>query len=280
MRRIATSLLVLLVLGGCSYTRQVQRRSSLVSYFYPERRDVPPPNPDVRLQLPLRIGIGFIPPDMATRTLFPPDAETRLIGVVKKSFQGRDWVGSIVDIPSAYLEPRGGFDNLDQVARMFNVDVIALVSVDQLQVSNPRRASILYVSIIGAYLLPLDHNQTRTMIDAAVFHVPSRTLLLRAPGISSITGNSTAMDVRARLDERSLKGFEFAMKDLAKNLDGQVGEFKASVASGERKDVDIVTAQGKSVRGGGAFGWWDGAIALLILALGVRPSRPQPPALR
>jgi len=270
MRRIVTSLLVLLVLGGCSYSRQVQRRSSLVSYLYPEHRDVPPPNPDVRLQLPLRIGIGFIPPDAINRALFPPDAETRLLGVVKKSFQGRDWVGSIVDIPSGYLEPRGGFDNLDQVARLFNVDVIALVSVDQLQVSNPRRASILYVSIIGAYLLPLDKNQTRTLIDAAVFHVPTRTLLLRAPGVSSITGSSTAMDIGARLDERSLKGFQFAMTDLAKNLDAEVGQFKASVASGERKDVDIVTAEGKSVRGGGAFGWWDAAIAIFILALVMR----------
>lgn len=266
MRRMVTPLLVLLVLGGCSYAR-VQRRSSLVSYLYPERRDVPPPNPDVRLQLPLRIGIGFIPPDTMNRAFFPPDAETRLIAVVKKSFHGRDWVGSMVDIPSAYLEPHGGFDNLDQVARLFNVDVIALVSVDQLQVSNPRRASILYVSIIGAFVLPLDKNQTRTMIDAAVFHVPTRTLLLRAPGVSSISGISTAMDVMAKLDERSLKAFEYAMKDLAKNLDGEVGQFKASVASGERKDVDIVTAEGKSVRGGGAFGWWDAAIAIFILAL-------------
>lgn len=271
MRRIVTSLVVLLILGGCSYAR-VQRRSSLVSYLYPERRDVPPPNPDVRLQLPLRIGIGFIPPDAVSRAFFPPDAETRLLGVVKKSFQGRDWVGSIMDIPSGYLEPRGGFDNLDQVARLFNVDVIALVSVDQLQVSNPRRASILYVSIIGAFLLPLDRNQTRTMIDAAVFHVPTRTLLLRAPGVSSISGNSTAMDIGAKLDERSLKGFDFAMKDLAKNLDAEVGQFKASVASGERKDVDIVTAEGKSVRGGGAFGWWDATIAVLILALLMRKS--------
>jgi rhombotail lipoprotein len=272
MHRIATSLLVLLVLAGCSYSRQVQRRSSLVSYLYPEQRDVPRPDPDVRLQLPLRIGIGFIPPDAANRALFPPDAETRLLGVVKKSFKGRDWVGSIVDIPSSYVEPRGGFDNLDQVARLFNVDVVALVSVDQLQVSNPRRASILYVSIIGAYLLPLDKNQTRTMIDAAVFHVPTRTLLLRAPGVSSISGSSTAMDIMAKLDERSLKGFQFAMNDLAKNLDVEVGQFKASIASGERKDVDIVTAEGKSVRGGGAFGWWDAAIAVLILALLMRKS--------
>src|SRR5206468_4077135 len=120
---------------------------------------------------------------------------------------------------------------------------------------------------IGAYLLPLDLNETRTLIDAAVFHVPSRTFLLRAPGISSITGSSTAMDVEAKLDERSLVGFEFAMKDLAKNLNHEVDSFKASIASGERKDVDIVTKEGKSVRGGGAFAWWDVLLAMLLLAL-------------
>ena len=62
-----------------------------------------------------------------------------------------------------------------------DVDVVALVSVDQLQSSDPGRLSFLYLSVIGAYTLPLDRNDTRTLIDAAVFHVPSRALLLRAP---------------------------------------------------------------------------------------------------
>src|SRR5262249_18656156 len=52
---------------------------------------------------------------------------------------------------------------------------------------------------------------------------------------------------------------------LAKNLNREVDQFKASVASGERKDVDIVTAQGKSVRGGGAFDWWEIVIAVAAL---------------
>src|SRR5439155_18521897 len=141
------------------------------------------------------------------RSVFPPDSEARLLSIVKKAFQGRDWVGNIVVIPSSYLMAHGGFENLDQVAHMMNVDVIALASLDQLQVSNPRRAQFLYVSVIGAFLLPLDRNETRTMIDAAVFHVPSRMLLLRAPGVSSVTGSSTALDIQAKLDERSLKGF-------------------------------------------------------------------------
>ena len=262
MRRLIAFLLALCAVG-CSYHRQVQRRSSLMAYLYPDRMEAPRPNPNVRLQLPLRIGIAFVPPEL--RTPFPPDAESRLLSIVKKSFEGRDWVSEIVMIPSPYLAQHGGFENLDQVAHLMNVDVVALASLDQLQVSNPRRASILYVSVIGAYLLPLDRNETRTLIDTAVFHVPSRTFLLRAPGISSITGSSTAVDIDAKLDERSLKGFELAMKDLSKNLNGEVDRFKASVASGERKDVDIVTAEGKSVRGGGAFGWRELLIGIAAL---------------
>jgi rhombotail lipoprotein len=274
MRRLIASLLVLFALGACSYNRSVQRRSNLMSYLYPQRMEPPPPSPNVRLQLPLRIGIAFafVPPEPVHgrygadfRTVFPPDAETRLLSIVKKAFEGRDWVSEIAMIPSSYLEPHGGFENLDQVAQLMNVDVIALASLDQLQVSHPRRASFLYVSVIGAYLLPLDRNETRTLIDAAVFHVPSRTFLLRAPGISRISGSSTAMDIEAKLDERSIKGFDLAMQDLARNLNREVDTFKASVASGERKDVDIVTAKGASVRGGGAFAWWDVLLAVIAL---------------
>src|SRR5262249_468049 len=272
MRRIIALLLVLVLLGACSYNRRVQRRSSLMSYLYPDRMEAPRVNPNVRLQLPLRVGIAFVPPEPVRGqysgefpSTFPPDAETRLLSIVKKSFAGRDWVSDIVMIPSSYLTQRGGFENLEQVAHLMNVDVIALASLDQLQVSNPRRASFLYVSVIGMYVLPLDRNETRTMIDAAVFHVPSHAFLLRAPGISSVTGSSTARDVEAKGGGGAVVGFEVGMKDLAKNLNREVDQFKASVASGERKDVDIVTAQGKSVRGGGAFDWWEIVIAVAAL---------------
>lgn len=269
--RVVAAVAILLVAAACSYSRQVHRRSNLMAYLYPEASAPPPPDPGgARLQLPLRIGIAFVPGEppktryMMSPLLLPPDGEKRLVDVVRRSFQGRDWVGQIVTLPSAYLVSGGGFENLQQIAQLMNVDVIALVSVDQLQASDPRRGSFLYISIIGAYLLPLDRNETRTLIDAAVFHVPTRTFLLRAPGVSNITGSSTAMDVHAQLRERSLKGFELAMADLSKNLDAEVDAFKASVAAGEREDVDIITAKGESVRHGGATLLPE--LALLLLA--------------
>ncbi|HET7710314.1 MAG TPA: rhombotarget lipoprotein [Thermoanaerobaculia bacterium] len=279
MKRLPILMLIAAVLTACTHSRQVHRKSNLMAYLYPEASAPPPTDPGgARLQLPLRIGVAFVPPDPpktrwtpAVQTILPPDGEKRLVDIVRKSFQGRDWVSQIVTIPSSYLVARGGFENLQQVAQLMNVDVIALVSVDQMQSSDPRRLSFLYISIIGAYVLPLDRNETRTLIDAAVFHVPTRTFLLRAPGVSNITGSSSAVDVESKLRERSVKGFEMAMADLSKNLDAEVGAFKASVASGERQDVDIVTREGKSVRSGGAFGF--GELALLALAAGLGARR-------
>src|SRR6266545_2119293 len=280
MRQIIVALLLLTSLSACFTQRQVQRRSNLMSYLYPDTSAPQTPNPaGARLQLPLRIGLAFVPPDRGQsryagdfRSTFPAATETRLLTIVRKNFQGRDWVSEIVVIPSAYLVPRGGFSNLEQVARLMNVNVVALASIDQLQVSNPRRASFLYMSIIGAYVLPLDKNETRTMIDVAAFHVPTRTFLLRAPGTNVITGTSSAMDVDAKLEERSVKSFEMAMTDLSKNLSVEVDQFKAAVASGQVKNIDIVTKEGKSVRGGGSFGWLGAAVALLALALVMRKS--------
>ena len=263
------------VLAGCVTSARVQRRSNLMSYLYPATNAPQTPNPaGARLQLPLRVGLAFVPPDNGPsrwdtefRTAFPAATEARLLNIVKQNFQGRDWVSNIVVIPSTYLVPHGGFSNLEQVAQLMNVDVVALASVDQLQVSNPRRTSFLYLSAIGAYLLPLDRNETRTMIDVAAFHVPSHTFLLRAPGTNVITGSSTAMDVGPKLDERSTKSFELAMQDLSKNLSTEVDQFKVAVQSGQFRNVDVVTKEGQSMRGGGAFGWVGAAMALFATAL-------------
>jgi rhombotail lipoprotein len=268
MRKLFT-LALLLLAAGCSYHRSVRRSSNLMSYLYPVGDQTPRETSGVALQLPLRLGIVFVPPDSRYSQygqLVPADVERDLLQVVKKSFEGRDWVKEIVIIPSNYLSPGGGFENLDQVSKMFGTDVIALASLDQIQSSDPRRMSFLYLSIIGAYVLPLDKNDTHTLIDVAVFHVPSRTFLLRAPGQSHLTGSSTAVDVQRTLADKSMRGMKQAMDDVAKNLDGEVERFKASVVSGERKDVDIINKEGTSVRKSGSFAWYEALVALALAA--------------
>ena len=281
-RLLATSL-ALLALLGCNTPETHVRRSSLMDYLYPKEKAAPLPNPaGARLQLPLKLGIAFVPGGTASwrvQTLMAPGQEKPLLDVVKRSFQDRPWISEIKLIPSAYLRPGGGFGNMDQAARMYGVDVMALVSVDQVQNTDPRWYSFTYLSIVGAYVLPGDANDTNTLIDAAVYDVASHTFLLRAPGQSQVKGSSTWAYREKQLREHSAKGLELAMADLAKNLDAEVGAFKAEIAKGERKDVDVVDRQGVSLRQsggrnfGGGFGWMEAAGALLLLGAALRMRR-------
>jgi rhombotail lipoprotein len=92
-------------------------------------------------------------------------------------------------------------------------------------------------------------------------------------------GSSTWAYRERQLREHSQKGLELAMGDLAKNLDAEVGAFKAEVARGERKDVDVVDRQGVSLRQsggrnfGGSFGWAEALGALLLLGAALRLRR-------
>lgn len=262
--------LLLLALTGCSFygPRHRHYRSNLVDYLFP---DGMPSHPRAaRLQLPLKVGIAFVP---CEPRLLDPQSEERLLGIVKKAFAGRDWVGQIQTIPSSYLVARGGYDNLEQVARLMNVDVVALVSVDQIQYSDPTMLSILYVSIVGEYLLPGDRNDTRTLIDVAVVDVNSRSFLLRAPGTSRIGGMATPVEAERTLRRKSDEGLRLAMLDLTRNLDTEVGSFKASVASGQRADVDIVTREGQSIRAGGAIDPVSVVLLLIVVAAAFVPMR-------
>jgi rhombotail lipoprotein len=265
---------------GCNTPETHVRRSSLMDYLYPKQQSAPIPNPaGARLKLPLRLGIAFVPggnQSWRVQNLMAPGQEKQLLDVVKQSFKDKPWISEIKLVPSTYLRPGGGFENMDQVARMYGVDVMALVSVDQLQYTDPRWYSFTYLSIVGAYVLPGDANDTRTLIDAAVYDVASHTFLLRAPGQSQIKGSSTWAYRERQLREHSEKGLQSAMTDLAKNLDAEVASFKAEVARGERKDVDVVDRQGVSLRQsggrnfGGSIGWIEALGALLILAAALR----------
>ena len=282
-RLLLAALLALLTALGCNAPQTHVRRSSLMDYLYPKEKAAPLPNPaGARLKLPLRLGIAFVPGGGASwrvQNLMAPGQEKQLLDVVKQSFKDRPWISEIKLIPSAYLRAGGGFDNMDQAARMYGVDVMALVSVDQIQNTDPRWYSFTYLSIVGAYVLPGDANDTNTLIDAAVYDVASHTFLLRAPGQSRVKGSSTWAYREKQLREHSAKGLELAMADLAKNLDAEVGTFKAEVARGERKDVDVVDRQGVSLRQsggrnfGGGFGWAEALGALLLLGAALRMRR-------
>lgn len=57
-------LLVSLV-AGCALNAPAQRRAGVLDYLYPSGSTSQPPS-DVRLELPLRVGIAFVPESEST----------------------------------------------------------------------------------------------------------------------------------------------------------------------------------------------------------------------
>ena len=246
---LSTTLCLLAI--GCATPETVQRRSSLASYL--GAKASPPLAPStgpVRVDFPFRLGIAFVPADPTqTRGDFAsgnlqgplgPGQEQEIHQRITASFAQKPWAREVKTIPSLYLAKGGGFEDLDKVARTFQVDVIALVSVDQVQFSNPRWYAWTYWTLVGAYMVKGDKNDTTTVVDAAIYHVPSRTLLFRAGGVGTAKGSSTWSSREASFREQSRESLSLAMTHLSASLDTAVTDFRQDVQKGARKDVQLV----------------------------------------
>lgn len=248
---LAAGLLVAMMLSGCAtwFDRGGQvHRGSVVDYLYPkgEQPTLTPTVPELRL--PLRVGIAFVPGNNTLGEL-PETERDLLLRRVRDAFANRPYIASIEVIPSTYLRPRGGFDNLQQAARMFNVDVVALLSYDQVQFSDSNRLSIFYWTIVGGYFINGSQYDVNTLVDAAVFDVATRSLLFRAPGTSQIKGSSPLVKFAEVSREARGEGYRQAVDDLIPKLNAQLEAFRVRVK--EEKVARIVEQPGYQ-RGGGS----------------------------
>ena len=230
---------VTLLLGGCALfglSRKSERSSSVVGFLYPNQSDPLPPTSIPVLRLPLRVGIAFVPAagganngNYYEQRGISEMQKTMLMQRVAAEFKGRDYIQSIEIIPATYLRPAGGFDNLDQVRGLLNIDVIALVAYDQVQFTNDNFLSLSYWTIVGAYIFKGNKNDTQTLVEAAVYDIPSRHLLFRAPGVSRVQAGTAAVYLEQTLRADSAKGLDLAMADLTPNLKAQLEEFRERI---------------------------------------------------
>lgn len=255
MRSGACSFLLALALLACAAPETVHRRSSLSAYLGGKAPSAPEAAPGpVRLQLPLRLGLAFVPAEAGQRqggfvpagpaAPMEPAQEQALQEKVAQVFSVKPWALSFKAIPSLYLKKGGGFEDLEQVARSFGVDVVALVSVDQIQFSSPRWYAWTYWTVVGAYMVKGEEDDTTTLVDAAVYHVPSRTFLFRAGGVGTAKGSSTWSKREEAFRHQSRESLAQAMGQLSVNLDAGVEGFKQDLIKGARKDVQLLDRDG------------------------------------
>jgi len=217
-----------------------------------------------RLSLPLNVGIAFVPESKAAfrGSRLSEKEMMELMDRISSEFKKLPFVKNIEVIPSAYLTPNGGFANLDQIRTMYGIDVIALLSYDQVQHTDEGLLSLSYWTIIGVYIVKGEKNDTSTMIDAAVYDISSRKMLFRAPGTSRVKGSATPINLSEQLRMDSREGFRTASDNLVVNLQDQLERFKAKI----KETPEAYVVQHKpGYTGGGNMG---AVFSLALLALG------------
>lgn len=229
-RRLGYALIVsLAMLGGC-VSQQRNLHSSAVEYLYSGGYEGSPATV-VKLHAPVRVGIAFAP---SGSDVFPEEKKQELLQRISDAFRADPKIAAIEVIPSTYLNPRGGFDELDRLRAAFRVSEIVLISYEQVQFSDTGAMGLTYWAYgVPAYVIKGEKNETRTFVDAVALDIPTRTMLFHAAGQSSIKGSSTLVGVNQALRERSTAGFDEAIQQLITNLDVELKKFEASVQNGE-----------------------------------------------
>ena len=274
-------LILVAFLSGCAGL-QIRTKSSVVDYLYPGGSEtIVEPSIPV-LSIPLKVGIAFVPatPDRSSGKRLWTDAvgggafteakKAELLEKIADNFRQYKFVSEIEVIPSVYLTAGGGFSNLEQIRTMYGIDIIALVSFDQVQFTDEGWLSFTYWTIIGAYIISGEKNDTSTMLDTAVFDIQSKKMLFRAPGTSNIKGSATPINLNVELRADSMKSFEEAADKMIANLDKQLSSFRAKIKKNPEK-VKITYSSGYSGSGysGGGYsgGGIFGVIELLLMSL-------------
>jgi rhombotail lipoprotein len=213
-------------LPACTTLHEQHRSTSVVDFLYPNAGGVPATAAVPVLTLPLRVGMAFVP---AAGPGAPALTEAQRMALLQRAadhFQALAYVKSIELIPSNYLRPRGGFDNLDQLRALYGVDVMALISYDQVQFTDQGALSLSYWTLVGAYLVPGEKNETQTVLDTVVVDVRSRSLLFRAPGTGHVSGHATPVNASEQLRTDSGASFDAAARQMIGNLDLELARFK------------------------------------------------------
>lgn len=258
---------LLAALSGCASwvpNHSVQQNGSVVDYLYPNAKQAPEMQASVtQLRPPVRVGLAFVPGGGWGNNALTEPQKAKLLERVKAAFSKHPYIGNIEIIPTNYMRPHGGFENLDQVARMFNVEVVALLSYDQVQFNDTNALSVLYWTIVGAYVVKGDKYDIQTMVDASVFDVKSRKLLFRAPGTSQVKGNATMAGFSEASRTAQADGYNQAVDQLIPQLQTELDAFRERIKS----DQSIQVANKAGYKGGGAADWWAVALAGLLAAL-------------
>jgi len=239
-------ILSLVALSGCTARWQELDRvevrrgvtSSLVDYLYPNG-EVPPHGKNIpTLHIPLTVGLGFVPSGSFDTPGLSEAHKAELLEKVKAQFKDKEYIGEILIIPGTHLKSSKGFEDVDKISNLYNLDVLALVSYDQVVHSGDTKASFFYWTMVGAYLIKGSKNDVQTFVDTSIFDVKTHKLLLRASGIDKIEATSTLINSVEDQRKHREAGFENAIVNMIVNLEKEQALFRERIK--KDKSVTII----------------------------------------
>jgi rhombotail lipoprotein len=280
-RMIGLILIAICLLSGCAgldemlcaphCRAETRNSSSLVSFLYPDGQSPPAQDAVPELHLPLRVGLAFLPSQSSGSGLDAAHKE-QILERIRKRFADRKFVADIVVIPDYYLATSRGFEGLSGVQRLYGIDLMALVSYDQVTHLDENKWSLGYLTIVGAYVLHGTSSDTATLVDLAVVDPATRTLVLRAGGTDTHRGTSTLVDEQRAARAADAGSFDAASDQMIANFDAALTKFESAVHEG-KANVKIVTrGDGGRRFGGGGIGAAEIAGLLLLAAARARRS--------
>ena len=277
MRAVVMALAVPFLFLSCATT--IRLKSSALDFLYPQGTPAIPPAA-VELKLPVRVGLAFAPGEGYRAELFSEVQKQELLNRIAAAFRGQEGIQSVEVIPSSYLSARGGFENLDRLAAALGIQMIGLVSYDQIRFQETGRSSWAYWTVVGAYLVRGEKNEIRTLLDAVVYDIRSRAMLFHAAGEHRGTGKSTPVDAPRKMRELGEEGFAGATENLITSLETALKGFREQAATGTVRGpgtpaIALYDASGKPLPAGqpaggaGALGVVEAVAAALLVGAGL-----------
>jgi rhombotail lipoprotein len=247
--------------------------SSLVDFLFPDGK-VPIATEQPQLSIPLRVGLGFLPSVNTSGAGLDEAHQQELLERIRQRFMSRRFVSDIVLVPDYYLATHRGFAGLEGVQRLYDLDVIALVSFDQETILDQNDWSLAYLTIVGAYVVKGNRHDVSTLVDLAVVDPRTRKLIIRAGGADLRHGNTTLVEANRETHAANITGFSAATNLMIDHFDHELSRFEADVKSGTAPVRVLSKNTGDNVRGGGgALG--GSCIGLLLLAVVRRAASQQ-----
>ena len=275
--------LLLFGAAGCSGTLPPSRRvNSALDFLYPEGATAAGPASQVVLKLPVRVGLAFAPGRDNQIDPITEEQKQTLLARVAAAFKEHEAIGHLEVVPTTYLQPGGGFANLDQIRRSLGLDLMVLLSYDQSQFTESTRASWTYLTVIGPLLIEGEKNDTRTVMDAVVYDIRSQALLFRAAGDSTVKGHSSPLNATRKRRTFASEGFEKATGSLISSLNAALEQFEDQAKRGTVQGpgtpaIAMYDAKGEQITatsGGGALGMPE-LIVMSLLGLSLLVRRPE-----